>query len=93
MKLAVVVQRYGPDINGGAELLARYLAERFARYADVQVLTTCAKDYVTWRNEFPAGEERINNILGAALSRVAAAERARLRIPVALGVRTPALGR
>jgi hypothetical protein len=44
VKLAVVVQRYGTDINGGAELLARYLAERLARYADVRVLTTCAKD-------------------------------------------------
>ena len=28
MKLAVVVQRYGADINGGAELHARYIAER-----------------------------------------------------------------
>jgi len=62
VKLAVVVQRYGLDVNGGAELLARYLAERLARYADVQVLTTCAKDYITWRNEMPAGEERVNGI-------------------------------
>ena len=28
VKLAVVVQRYGADINGGAELHARYIAER-----------------------------------------------------------------
>ena len=34
MKLAVVVQRYGADINGGAELHARYIAERLARHAD-----------------------------------------------------------
>lgn len=62
MKLAVVVQRYGPEINGGAELLARYLAERLVRYADVEVLTTCARDYVTWRNELPAGQETINRV-------------------------------
>jgi glycosyltransferase involved in cell wall biosynthesis len=62
VNLAVVVQRYGTDINGGAELLARYLAERLARYADVRVLTTCAKDYVTWRNEAPAGEEKVNGV-------------------------------
>ena len=31
MKLAIVVQRYGADINGGAELHARYIAERLAR--------------------------------------------------------------
>ena len=34
VKLAVVVQRYGADISGGAELHARYIAERLARHAD-----------------------------------------------------------
>jgi hypothetical protein len=62
VKLAVVVQRYGTEINGGAELLARSLAERLTRFADVQVLTTCAKDYITWRNELPAGTETVNGI-------------------------------
>ena len=33
MKLAVVVQRYGADINGGAEQHARYIAERLSRHA------------------------------------------------------------
>jgi glycosyltransferase involved in cell wall biosynthesis len=62
VKLAVVVQRYGADINGGAELHARYVAERLARHADVEVVTTCARDYVTWRNERPAGLEEIHGI-------------------------------
>ena len=62
MKLAIVVQRYGLAINGGAELHARYVAEHLARHAQVEVWTTCATDYVTWRNELPAGEERVNNI-------------------------------
>lgn len=62
MKLAVVVQRYGADINGGAELHARYIAERLSRHAEVQVFTTCARDYVTWANELAAGEERVNGI-------------------------------
>jgi len=62
VKLAVVVQRYGADINGGAELHARYVAERLARHADVEVVTTCARDYVTWRNERPAGVEQVNGI-------------------------------
>ena len=62
MKLAVVVQRYGADINGGAELHARYIAERLARHAAVEVLTTCARDYVTWRNELPAGPSSVNGI-------------------------------
>jgi glycosyltransferase involved in cell wall biosynthesis len=62
VKVAVVVQRYGPDINGGAELHARYIADHLARHADVEVLTTCATDYVTWRNERPTGVERINGV-------------------------------
>ena len=62
MKLAVVVQRYGADINGGAELHARYIAERLARHADVEVVTTCARDYVSWRNELPPGLEQVNGI-------------------------------
>jgi glycosyltransferase involved in cell wall biosynthesis len=62
VKLGVVVQRYGADINGGAELHARYIAERLARTHEVEVLTTCARDYVTWRNEYPAGEERLGPV-------------------------------
>ncbi|MEX1127858.1 MAG: glycosyltransferase family 4 protein [Vicinamibacterales bacterium] len=62
MRLAVAVQRYGADINGGAELHARYIAERLAPHAGVEVVTTCARDYVTWRNEHPAGTETVNGI-------------------------------
>jgi glycosyltransferase involved in cell wall biosynthesis len=62
VKVAVVVQRYGTSINGGAELHARYIAERLARHGEVEVLTTCAKDYVTWRNELPPGVEQVNGV-------------------------------
>jgi len=62
VKLAVVVQRYGAEINGGAELHARYVAEHLSRHADVEVLTTCARDYVTWRDEYPAGVEQVNGV-------------------------------
>ncbi|HEV3140615.1 MAG TPA: glycosyltransferase family 4 protein [Vicinamibacterales bacterium] len=62
MKLAVVAQRYGLAVNGGAELHARYIAEHLGRHATVEVLTTCATDYVTWRNELPAGVETVNGI-------------------------------
>lgn len=57
MKLACVVQRYGADIAGGSEAHCRAIAERLQGAGhDVTVLTTCARDYVTWRNEWPAGE-------------------------------------
>lgn len=63
MKVAVVVQRYGADINGGAEQHARYVAEHLARHVQVEVLTTCAnRDYITWKNELPAGRETVNGI-------------------------------
>jgi glycosyltransferase involved in cell wall biosynthesis len=62
VKLAVVVQRYGADISGGAELHARYVAEHLSKHGEVTVLTTCARDYVTWRNEFPPGPDTVNGI-------------------------------
>ena len=62
MKLAVVVQRYGQAISGGAELHARYIAEHLARHAEVDVLTTYASDYVTWRNEPGPAQELVNGI-------------------------------
>lgn len=62
MKVAVVVQRYGADINGGAELHARYVAEHLARHVQVEVLTTCATDYITWRNERPEGVESVHGV-------------------------------
>jgi glycosyltransferase involved in cell wall biosynthesis len=62
VKVAIVVQRYGAEINGGAELHARYVAERLARHVHVEVLTTCATDYVTWRNSLPASAETVHGV-------------------------------
>ena len=55
MKLAFVVQRYGAGIAGGSEMHCRQLAGRLAPRHDITVLTTTARDYVTWQNELPAG--------------------------------------
>lgn len=62
MKVAVVVQRYGAEINGGAELHARYVAEHLAPHVGVEVLTTCARDYITWANEYPAGTSQVGGV-------------------------------
>jgi glycosyltransferase involved in cell wall biosynthesis len=56
MRLAFVVQRYGLDIAGGAEYHGRLIAEHLSRHAEVEVLTTCARDYVTWADHYPPGE-------------------------------------
>lgn len=62
MKIAFVVQRYGDEINGGAELHCRYVARRLTGYAEVEVLTTCALDYITWRNHYRDGLTQLDGI-------------------------------
>jgi glycosyltransferase involved in cell wall biosynthesis len=62
MKLAFVVQRYGLEISGGAELHCRWVAEHMKKHCDVEVLTTRALDYLTWKNHYPKGKEVINGI-------------------------------
>ncbi len=57
-RVALVVQRYGEHITGGAESLARQVVQHLAPHADVEVLTTCAVDHLTWANELPAGTSR-----------------------------------
>lgn len=63
-RVAVIVARYGEHILGGAETLARRLAEQMlaTEFADVEVLSTCANDYVKWTNELPAGKTNINGV-------------------------------
>ena len=59
MKLACVIHRFGADIAGGSEGHCRLVAEHLAARHDVTILTTCAKDHITWANHYPPGEERI----------------------------------
>jgi len=65
MEIAIVVQRYGKKIIGGAESHARQIAEHLAARLGwkVHVFTTTAQDYLTWKNHYPAGLETINGVL------------------------------
>jgi glycosyltransferase involved in cell wall biosynthesis len=61
-RVGLVVQRYGPEVNGGAEQLARRVARLLTGELDLTVLTTCALDYRTWANHYPAGEQDVEGV-------------------------------
>ena len=59
MKLACVIHRFGPHITGGSEAHCRAIALHLAEQGhDVEILTSCATDYVTWANALDAGESQ-----------------------------------
>ncbi len=61
-KLCFVVQRYGREILGGAEMLcAQYIAHLKSDY-EICVATSCAKDYNTWANEYPEGRDDVDGV-------------------------------
>lgn len=61
-KICLVVQRYGENVNGGAELQCRQMAEHLKLIYDVEVLTTKAIDYMTWKDEYDKEVENINGV-------------------------------
>jgi glycosyltransferase involved in cell wall biosynthesis len=63
MRLLYGVQRYGEGVAGGAETACRDFAEQMAaRGHGVEVLTSCAVDYVTWADEFEPGISELNGV-------------------------------
>jgi glycosyltransferase involved in cell wall biosynthesis len=62
MKLAIVVQRYGPEVVGGSETLARQYARHLSVLHEIEVLSTCAFDHQSWTNHFPTGISDVEGI-------------------------------
>lgn len=62
-KIAFVVQRYGLEVNGGAEYHCRVLAEHMLKIYDADVLTSCAISYSPWDNYYDVGESNINGVI------------------------------
>ena len=63
-KIAIINQRYGLEVNGGSELYSRQIAERLKAKYEVEVLTSCAVEYVKWQNYYKEGVEDINGGCG-----------------------------
>jgi glycosyltransferase involved in cell wall biosynthesis len=58
-RVAFVVQRCGEEVNGGAEWHCLQVAQRMSAHWETEVLTTCARDYMTWENFYPAGAVKL----------------------------------
>lgn len=69
-KICFVSQRYGLEVNGGAELQCRQMAEQLNAYYEsipgndvkIEILTSKAVDYISWKNEYKSDCEQINGI-------------------------------
>jgi len=62
VRVALVVQRYGLEVFGGAELHCRWVAEHLAARHEVEVLTTTAVDYLSWAGVLPEGTSELNGV-------------------------------
>ena len=62
MRIAFIVQRYGAEILGGSEYACRLSAEHLSTRHEVEVLTTCAREYTTWENAYPESSDRIRGV-------------------------------
>lgn len=61
-RIAIVVQRYGEMIIGGAEQHARLVALQLRRFYEVDILTTTALDSHAWLDYFPEGKTSIDGL-------------------------------
>ena len=61
-RIAFVVPYCTPRAYGGAPALALAVARALDADHDVELLTTCANDYETWRNAEPPGHERLDGV-------------------------------
>jgi glycosyltransferase involved in cell wall biosynthesis len=63
VKFAFVTSRYGADITSGPDHACRVLAEQVSTRHDVDVLTTCARNPQSWKNEYSEGTDRVRGAL------------------------------
>ena len=61
-KVAIINQRYGEEVNGGSEYYTKQLAEHLKECYEIEVLTTTARDYDTWKPFYEEGESSLNGV-------------------------------
>lgn len=62
-KIAFIVQQYGLEMCGGAEFHCMQLAERMNKLYEVEILTTCSLNFLTWDNYYEPGKSVINDVV------------------------------
>jgi glycosyltransferase involved in cell wall biosynthesis len=63
VRLAFITPRYGAEIASGAEHGCRLLAEQLSKRHDIEVLTSCARNPLTWKNEYAEGPDKVRGVL------------------------------
>jgi glycosyltransferase involved in cell wall biosynthesis len=63
VRFAFILPRFGPELDAGPEHAGRLLAEQVAARHHVEILTTCARDSATWRNQYAEGADRVRGVL------------------------------
>jgi len=81
-RIAIVVQRYGAEVNGGAELHARLLARALSAHYAVDILTSRALNYGDWAPHYPAGESWLDGCRVQRFDHPARARRGRAHMPL-----------
>lgn len=61
-KVALIVQRAGNEIFGGSEKHCMEIARLMSDDWNTEILTTTARDYMTWSNSYPPGIQNVNGI-------------------------------
>lgn len=61
-RIAFIVQRYGREVDGGAEYYTMLMAQHLKPYYHIEVLTSKALTYEKWENYYKADVEEIDGI-------------------------------
>ena len=81
LRVAVVIQRYGADITGGAESHARMVVQRLAEQVQVEVLTSCARDHTDWAMVFAPGLDSVDGVAVRRFAHPVRNDIGRARVP------------